>query len=117
MNYDQTDALDDRYTVQVQKTALMIAKHMKQGVTTVGAIKRALPEPYTPFILSALKDLKLVGELDYDEHSAAPTKIHPRSMRMVTRKRRVWNGGDAAKKVDVQPFPEVMYGDAFKGQL
>lgn len=120
-NFDTLDHLEDRYTMLVNETAVVIMSHVKPlGTTTTGAIRRAvmeiLPE-HDRYIQSALKSLKMLGEVDYREDSPAPTKVHCRAMKRITRKTLGYGKSAILPKRPVEPYPEIVYGEAFKGQI
>jgi hypothetical protein len=111
MNFDTADAMDDRYANLVNATAILINSHLKD-VTTVGAIKRALPDSRDRYIWSALKSLKMVGEVDYDEHAPAPTRIYRRAMKRIERKVVPYNSEPIIHK-DTKTYPTMAVSENY----
>lgn len=111
--------IDDAYTIRVA-TAGELIKAQMQGVDfrTVAAIVRDLPVEYKAYIWSALKRLKLDGFVDFNEYSPAPTRVYPTAMRRVLpRTISPYNRDQITATDKTHPFPDVLYGENFKGQI
>lgn len=119
MNYDTADSLDDRYAVLVAVTGVMVLDAVReQDEPTIGSISRAIPEMYKHCVMSALKALKLAGEVDYNEFSPAPTRIYLRAMKRVERKPYGGYGKTAIlPPKQKEPYPEQIFGKDFKGSI
>jgi hypothetical protein len=113
------DQIDDAYTVRVATARELIRVQMQgMDVKTVGAIVRELPTDYKAYVWSALKELKLDGVVDYCEYSPAPTRVYSQSMRRVLPKTiSPYNRGQITPPDKTHPFPDVLFGESFKGQI
>lgn len=113
MNFDTADAMDDRYAVQVAVTGVMVLDAVKsQSESTIGSVSRAVPAMYKHCIMSALKALKLAGEIDYDEHAPAPTRIYRRAMKRIERKVVPYNSEPIVHK-DTKTYPTMAVSENY----
>jgi len=85
-----SEELDAIHAKRVALAGIEIARFVREGVTTIGAIRRRFPE-FERQIMSALELLRLAGVVDYDDHRPAPTVVRFAMRKRVAARRAGYN--------------------------
>ena len=106
-----SDEIDELYETRCQIAAKRILPWIVKAQTvTVAAITRAFPE-YQNCIWSVLKQLKVTGSVDYNEHASSPVRVTATAMRRIAVKRMGYNNNAISPRGDrTKPDAECVFG-------
>ena len=107
-----SEEIDDAHEARCRTAAVAIMPFIRKvKVVTVGTLSREFPN-HRRCLETALKLLKIAGEVNYDEHSPYPVKVRVGSMTRVIPKLTGYNNNStfAPANPRTDPDPASLYG-------